>query len=128
MKTEPAVPPSSLDLLQAEAEAHPQDARAQLRLGWALYGAGRYERAARLLQLARDRSPQDLEVLYLLGLTFKRLGDRARAVQAFQALLPVAALTEDSIRGTMLRRLAVGHVNIISQGAWDLEPETWERR
>lgn len=38
-----------------------------------------------------------------------------------------SGVLEDSIRASMLRRLAVGHTNQLKGGDWALESEIWKR-
>lgn len=94
---------------------------------WAAYGAQDLAQAAQLVQEALDQAPQDIEASYLAGLVGRAQGDTARARSAFQTVVDHHVSIEDRTRGRMLRRLAVGHLNQMAHGTWDLEPETWER-
>ena len=92
-----------------------------------MYGAGSYPQAAEAAQECRNRSPSDPEPSYLLGMALKAAGDGDAAVAAFRAAAAALPAMQDAVRGAMLRRLAVGQINWIERGKWDLEPETWIR-
>ncbi len=113
--------------LEEQARGPGADAAAWLRLGWALYAAGSYSKAADAARECRTRSASDPEPTYLLGMALKAAGDGVGAVAAFKAAAAVLPDMQDAVRGGMLRRLAVGQVNWIERGKWDLEPETWIR-
>jgi hypothetical protein len=117
----------SLGQLEQAARA-PGAERASLeRLGWALYGAGRYLDAAVAARECQTLAPGDPEPSYLLGMALKASGDSAGAAAAFGAAAENACGVADTVRGAMLRRLAVGQVNWLERGEWNLEPETWVR-
>jgi outer membrane protein assembly factor BamD (BamD/ComL family) len=115
--TTPAIP---------KPEAEP--ASTPLDLAWKAYGAGDLAEASRMTDALLVENPTDLEAAYLAGLSHKAQGQADRARQAFQTVIAQYDSVDDSTRGRMLRRLAVGHMNQMERGAWDLEPETWERR
>lgn len=118
----------SLEDLKQQVQLNPKDIQNHLKLGWALYGNGLYEEAMDALQIAKSRFLDDLEVLYPLGLVLKKLGKKDEALKIFTSVIDKTKILEDQIRGAMLRRLAIGHVNIIETGEWNLEKETWERK
>jgi hypothetical protein len=60
-------------------------------------------------------------------MSLKASGDSAGAATAFGAAAADAPGVTDAVRGAMLRRLAVGQVNWLQRGEWNLEPETWVR-
>ena len=105
----------------------PPASEAPLDRAWAAYGAHDLAAARQLVQGLLEQAPNDVEACYLAGLVGRAQGDGARAQAAFQRVVDQHALIEDRTRARMLRRLAVGHLNQIAHGAWDLEPETWER-
>jgi len=94
---------------------------------WAAYASQDYPRAEELLQGLREQAPRDVEPAYLAGLVGRAQGDTERARAGFQAVVDYHGEIADRTRARMLRRLAVGHLNQLSVGAWNLEPETWER-
>ena len=120
-------PPVPIEAFQQQAKEQPADAAAQLRLGWALYGAGRLQEARKVLEDAQRDHPSDLEVVYALGLTLKRAGDPGPARTAFQKLLELIPGVQDRTRSAVLRRIAHGHLHMLENGRWDLEKEIWGR-
>ncbi len=117
-KRSPAAPPAQA------ARAEPQT---PLDRAWAAYGAQDLAQAQQLVQGVLEQAPDDIEASYLAGLVGRAQGDGARAQAAFQRVVDQHARIEDRTRSRMVRRLAVGHLNQIAHGSWDLEPETWER-
>jgi tetratricopeptide (TPR) repeat protein len=98
-----------------------------LRQGWAHYGAGEYEPAVAQFEQARHLAPDDPEPAFGLGLSHKLAGRKAQAIAAFREAAAHAEHLTDRTRATMLRRLALGHVNRLERGQWDLEKEVWGR-
>jgi hypothetical protein len=60
-------------------------------------------------------------------MSLKAAGDSPGAATAFRDAAADAPGVTDAVRGAMLRRLAVGQVNWLQRGEWNLEPETWVR-
>jgi Flp pilus assembly protein TadD len=116
-----------LEQLEEGARAAGADRAAILRWGWALYAVGRHPEAAAAARDAQKLTSGDPEPGYLLGMALKASGDRAAAVAAFNNAAAEACRLTDTVRGAMLRRLAVGQANWLQRGEWDLEPETWVR-
>ncbi|MCJ7511452.1 MAG: hypothetical protein MUO23_00615 [Anaerolineales bacterium] len=94
---------------------------------WAAYGAEDLAQAQRIVGELLPQAPGDVEAAYLAGLVWRAQGKAQEARLAFQTVVDNHHQIEDHTRGRMLRRLAVGHLNQITRGVWDLEPETWER-
>jgi tetratricopeptide (TPR) repeat protein len=94
---------------------------------WGLYGAGEYEDALQAVRSGLEPFPDALDLRYVEGLILKQLGRQREAVGAFREALLRVDRVEDKTRAAMLRRLLVGHVNLLEQGGWNLEPETWVR-
>ena len=117
----------SLEQLEQAARAPGADGAAFLRLGWALYAAGRFGDAAAAARECHMLASGDAETSYLLGMALKASGDKEGAAAAFSAAAADARGMGNAVRGAMLRRLAIGHANWLRRGEWDLEPETWER-
>ena len=118
---------SNIQSLKIEAEKNPTDIGTHLRLGWAYYGEDLLEEAVIAFQAAIDRFPEDVEALYALGLALKKRGKDQEALKYFKQVTASVDKLDDEIRGEMLRRLAVGHANVIEKGDWDLSGEIWER-
>lgn len=119
--------PPPLARLEREALAAPNDSAAWMRWAWALYGDGQPAQAAIQARRAGELNAGDPEAAYLLGMSLKAAGDRAGAVAAFRAAAANMPHLQDAGRAAMLRRLAIGQVNWLERGLWDLEPETWVR-
>jgi tetratricopeptide (TPR) repeat protein len=120
--------PTRLESIMQAVEKNPTDIDNHLRLGWTYYGEEQYEAAESAFQAAIDRFPDDVEARYAFGLTLKKLGKEQEALSQFKQVIEKAEDLEDQIRGEMLRRLAIGHSNIMEKGDWDLSGEIWERK
>jgi tetratricopeptide (TPR) repeat protein len=111
----------------SQPEVTSDDVAGLLRQGWAHYGAGEYEPAIVQFEQARRLAPEDPEPAFGLGLSHKVTGRQAPAIAAFREAAAHAEHLKDRTRATMLRRLALGHVNHLERGEWDLEREVWGR-
>lgn len=105
-----------------------QDLAALIKDAWAAYGQGKSHEALARLGPAARRFPDDAEVHYALGMVSESAGDRTQARAAFARVIEIVDRQEKRARGTMLRRLAQGHINRIERGVWDLEAEIWQRQ
>jgi tetratricopeptide (TPR) repeat protein len=83
--------------------------------------------AVTAFQAALDHFPGDIEALYALGLALKKSGKGPEALELFKQVTESVVNLDDEIRGEMLRRLAIGHANVLEKGDWDLSGEIWER-
>lgn len=119
---------SIIDSLKSEVEQNPTDLNKHLRLGWAYYGEDRLDEAIDAFRDAKNRFPEDIEVLYALALAYKKAGNKKEALGIFRNVIEAASKLQDQTRGAMLRRLAIGHANVLETGDWDLRNETWERK
>jgi tetratricopeptide (TPR) repeat protein len=127
LKTRPPDPAALIETYRAAASANPQDVQAQMNLGWGLYGATRHAEALEQFQRALALDADYVDAYYGQGLSHKALGNKEAAIAAFTKVAELAAQIEDQVRGTMLRRLAHGHVNEMNAGDWQLEAEIWHR-
>jgi tetratricopeptide (TPR) repeat protein len=73
--------------------------------------------------------PEDVDATYVLGLVLKAEGRIEEAVASFQKAVSLieAGKVENKDRSEMLRRLALGHINELTEGDWNLEKEIWQR-
>lgn len=110
----------SIDDLKDNLKGNPQELSNYLRLAWAYYEEKKYESALTTLQDAGDRFPDDYEVAYTMGLILKKVGNKDEAQKAFQEVIRLTDEIPDEIRARMLRRFAVGHINMIENGEWNL--------
>ncbi len=109
--------------------AQPGDANAFIRRGSAYYARKEYECAAIDLERAIAIDSSKIDSFYTLGMVFKAMQEKDKAVEAFTRVLELITVQPetDKIRCAMLRRLALGHINAITQGDWNLEKEIWQR-
>ena len=117
--------PPALDPLREAVARQPQDVVARRRLGWGLYGAGNTQEALAVFRQARRDFPEDVDVLYGLGLTAKRAGVVDEADEAFLLVAGLAEAMTDPGRGEILQRLATGHHNRVRTGRWGLKQKVW---
>lgn len=118
----------SIESLQEELKRNPKVVKNYLHLGWTYYVQGSYDQASQILSDAKDRFPEDVEVLYALALALKKNGDTDAALRFFRKVTLLAEKMEDRAKSGMLRRLAIGHANVITEGDWNLSHETWESK
>lgn len=117
---------NSLEAMQEELKRNPDEVKSYLRLGWAYYASAQFDKAAAIFSDAKDRFREDVEVLYALALALKRHGETDKALAYFRKVTLLAEKLENRSRAGMLRRLAIGHANVIAEGDWNLSKETWE--
>jgi Flp pilus assembly protein TadD len=105
-ETESAAPLSSIEERTHELQSNPDDPSAHARLGWAHYSAGDSDAAIEVLEEARKRFSQDIEVLYALGLALKQADNKKKAKTVFKELLAIEESSTSPAKATMFRRLA----------------------
>jgi tetratricopeptide (TPR) repeat protein len=113
----------------------PQTASEFLKRGWAYFTKGQYSQAEKDFRQAMQLEPENLDVIYALGLALKMLGEKEESVKTFRRVVQVLEQStgdaedgEDVVRKMMIRRLALGYVNALTKGDWDLEEEVWRKR
>jgi tetratricopeptide (TPR) repeat protein len=79
-----------IDRREAEAAAHPQDARAQYLLGNAYFDAGRYADARVAYERSVVLDPNTADTYTNLGLTQRVLGDAPAAIENYRRALALA--------------------------------------
>jgi tetratricopeptide (TPR) repeat protein len=106
----------------------PATAEDYVRRGMAYYARKQFDAAAADLNKAISLNPKEREAYYALGMVMKAQGKKEEAVAAFQQALDLIASETgpNQVKTDMLRRLALGHINEISQGDWNLEKEIWQ--
>jgi tetratricopeptide (TPR) repeat protein len=100
------------------------------REGWSLHSSKKDEDAAEEdFRKALALNPKSVDAYFGLGLVLKAQDRRQDAIQAFQEVVDLlnSGTVEDRSRMQMLRRLAIGHMNQLRTGDWDLEKEIWKR-
>lgn len=92
------------------------------------YARKQYAEAEADLKKAISLDATSIDAYYSLGMVLKADNHKEDAVAAFnKAIELILAKTDASaIKYDMLRRLAVGHVNELTQGDWNLEKEIWK--
>ncbi len=110
-----------------EGMPSPETAEDFVRRGMAFYARKRYDRAEDDLRQAVSLDPKLVDAHYALGMTLKAAKKPEAAALAFQEVIRL--INNGAIRtqttAEMLRRLALGHVNQIQTGDWNLEKEIW---
>jgi Flp pilus assembly protein TadD len=120
VKSEPVV--------QSPAQLSPQTADEYCQRGWAFYAAGDYPHAEAEIRAALRLDQNNMETYYALGMTLKNTGDKNGALAAFQQVVTLAPYLSETVRGRMVRRLALGHIHKIETGDWNLEKEIWQSK
>jgi tetratricopeptide (TPR) repeat protein len=98
------------------------------RRGMAFYARKQYSPAEGDLKKAISMDNNNLDSYYSLGMVLKACDRKEEATAAFRKVLDLIAVNPEShtAKSDMLRRLALGHVNEMSQGDWNLEKEIWK--
>jgi tetratricopeptide (TPR) repeat protein len=96
--------------------------------GMAYYARKQYEEAEVDLKKAVSMDGNNIDSFYSLGMVLKAVNRKEDAVAAFKQALNLINAIPDSktTKYDMLRRLALGHVNEMTQGDWNLEKEIWK--
>jgi tetratricopeptide (TPR) repeat protein len=115
---------------QDEPVSSPNTFAEYYRQGWALHAAGKQDVAEQNLRKAIELEPESVDAHFTLGLALKAQDRNREAVQVFQKVLSLiqSGAVEHNTRSEMVRRLALGHINQIEKGDWDLEGEIWRRK
>jgi len=96
--------------------------------GIAYYARNRYAQAEVDLQKAITIDANNIDSYYSLGMVLKANNSKDAAVEAFKKVIELIQSRSDAkeVKYHMLRRLALGHVNELTQGDWNLEKEIWK--
>jgi len=116
-------------ILEPSNMGEPVSADDYLHRGTAYYARGEYEAAEADLRSLISKFGNQTDAYYVLGMVHKAAGRKVEATAAFNQVLQLlnTSTGEKSTKCDMLRRLALGHVNMINQGDWNLEKEIWQR-
>jgi tetratricopeptide (TPR) repeat protein len=97
--------------------------------GMAYYARKQFSEAEADLKRAISMDGKNIDSYYSLGMVLKAMDRKEEAVNAFNQVvnLILANAEAKSVKNDMLRRLALGHINEITKGDWDLEKEIWKR-
>ena len=96
--------------------------------GMAYYARKHFDAAESDLQKAITLDNKHIDSYYSLGMVLKAVGRKEEAIEAFKKVIDLITANSslDTVKYDMLRRLALGHINEISQGDWNLEKEIWK--
>jgi tetratricopeptide (TPR) repeat protein len=99
------------------------------RRGMAYYARKQYNAAEDDLYKAIQLDDKNIDSFYGLGMVLKAMRQNDKAVESFNQVLSLIQTQPESnkTKKDMLRRLALGHINEITQGDWNLEKEIWQR-
>jgi tetratricopeptide (TPR) repeat protein len=112
--------PTVLENYRAAVNANPNSAEAQSNLAWGLYGQRKYDEAIQAYEKALSLDANYLDAHYGLGLALKEAGQTEQATKAFEVVINLAPQLENTVRGTMVSKLAQGHINQMRSGDWQL--------
>jgi tetratricopeptide (TPR) repeat protein len=97
--------------------------------GMAYYARKQFKEAEADLKKAISMDGNNIDSFYSLGMVLKAANKNEEAVNAFTQVINLIKSRPDAsqVKYDMLRRLALGHVNEIIHGDWNLEKEIWKR-
>jgi tetratricopeptide (TPR) repeat protein len=118
------IKPASIDPQSLPA---PETADDFICRGMLFYARRQYELAADDVRKAIALDPRHEDAYFSLGMVQKAMRNNQDAIEAFrQVILLLQTNSSDThARKEMLRRLALGHINEITDGDWNLEKEIW---
>ncbi len=106
----------------------PSTADEYQKRGMAFYARKQYDDAVVDLKKAVSLDGNNIDSFYTLGMVLKAIDRKEEAVQAFTSALDLIKTNPgpNSAKYDMLKRLALGHINEMTQGDWNLEKEIWK--
>lgn len=114
--------------LDPTAISNPSTAVEFHKRGTAYYARKHYESAVADFKRAIELDENMVDAHYSLGMVLKAIGRKEEAAAAFQKVVDLVTPTigGGNVSSDMLRRLALGHMNELTQGDWNLEKEIWK--
>ncbi len=108
----------------------PQTAPDYEKRGYAFYARSRFPEAEADFKKAISLDPKAIDAMYALGMTYKAENQVSESIKTFREVIDLikAGAVENRTRGDMLRRLALGHINELTEGDWNLEKEIWQKK
>jgi len=99
------------------------------RRGTAYYARKQYGLAVNDFKSAISMDGSMVDAYYGLGMVLKASENKGEAIAAFNKVVDLVAnsTNKGKVAADMLRRLALGHVNELTEGDWNLEKEIWKR-
>ena len=121
MPKAPLMPPSAPDPEKMDVQNNDQ----LVQRGWLYYGIQKYDKAVDDFSKALLKDPDNPDIYYALGLTYKASGSAQAAIETFEKVLLYMDHYQDPVEARMLQRLIHGHINQLKNGDWNLEKEIW---
>jgi tetratricopeptide (TPR) repeat protein len=110
-------------------EKQPSTAEEFVNLGWAKKASGNLDDAEANFRKAISQKPDLVEAHYGLGLVLKAQDRRQDCIQSCEKVIELIDRgIDDRVRGEMLRRLSLAHINQLRSGDWGLEQEIWKHK
>jgi tetratricopeptide (TPR) repeat protein len=96
--------------------------------GMAYYARNRNKEAEADLKKAVSMDSNNIDAYYSLGMVLKAMDSKDEAVEAFNQVVKLILAKQGTreVKYDMLRRLALGHINELTTGDWNLEEEIWK--
>ncbi len=97
--------------------------------GMAYYARKQYKDAEADLIKASQLDRNNIDAYYSLGMVLKAENKKDEAIASFTQVINLIRARPDGnqVKFDMIRRLALGHINELNQGDWNLEKEIWKR-
>ena len=114
--------------LDPDQITNPTTAQEFHRRGTAYYARKLYDLAVGDFKQAIALDDNMVDAHYSLGMVLKAIGRKEEAVAAFQKVVDLVTpeVGSGKVSADMLRKLALGHKNELTQGDWNLEKEIWK--
>jgi cytochrome c-type biogenesis protein CcmH/NrfG len=96
---------------------------------WKAHSKKEEDNAEELFRKAYTLDPKSVEAVYGLAMVLKAQERLKEASNLFQQVIQILdeKPARDPNRASMLKRLAMAHLNRIQTGDWNLEKEIWQR-
>ena len=104
---------------------NPVDNDELVQRGWLYYGKHNFVKALDDFSNALIKDPDNPDIIFALGLTYKASGTAQKAIETFEKALLHLDKYQDGVEARMLQRLIHGHINQLKNGDWNLEKEIW---
>ncbi len=115
-------------LVDPETMQDPQSLADFIRRGYAFYARSKFPEAEADFKKAISLDPKSVDAVYALGMTLKAEKKSDDSVKTFNEVISLltSGVIQDKTRADMLKRLAMGHINEMTEGDWNLEKEIWQ--
>lgn len=96
--------------------------------GMAYYARKQFKEAEADLKKSISLDANNIDAYYSLGMVYKATDCKDDAVSAFTKVIDLIQTNPEisQTKKDMLRKLALGHINELTQGDWNLEKEIWK--